>query len=208
MTIYISVSNFSFLIHTLDGYTNKSIMINVENKCIVYSQSSILALKQTITPDVYSLENDIIIFNLIDKRYDTIKTIAIKTDTFEAHIATYLTKICDLSNHPMGVSLNYLFSSIDINSENHSEVECKVKAIFYIINVNYFSDEKNLFFKIKSIIFKQIFNREKVTLDSLSAHFFVSRRKMQYILSKNNITFLKLVNGIKVEVALIKKNLL
>ncbi|WP_000260283.1 hypothetical protein [Vibrio metoecus] len=102
----------------------------------------------------------------------------------------------DVLSHPMYHIIVNLLNSVN-SKDNHVISGHKIGAIVNILSITNTLDGQ--IEKFSSYIRKKIVNKEPISLDSLCSDHYMSRRKAQYIFSRNNTTYAKMVKDIKNE---------
>lgn len=98
--------------------------------------------------------------------------------------------------HPLYTAIHKLIGCVDPNEEK-KVISHKLATIINLLSITDFFEYDSILDDVHFYIRKRIIKGERFSLDDLANDFFMSRRKMQYIFSSNNTTFINTVKSIK-----------
>lgn len=131
------------------------------------------------------------------------KSISVPFDLLPGNVVDQL-KINKLEQHPLYFTIESLLRSTSASDERNN-ISHKTSAIINILSIDDFLEKKNIINDIEIYLRKKLINREKINLDILAKDFCMSRRKIQYVFSENNTTYIKVISKIKMELITYKK---
>ncbi|NLS11814.1 hypothetical protein HGP28_02780 [Vibrio sp. SM6] len=102
----------------------------------------------------------------------------------------------NLTYHPLCIAITTLLKSTNTD-ELDTENNYKINAIMDLLSITKIEDKSNIITDIRLFLEKNVIQNKKIDLDILAAAFYMSRRKMQYVLSEHGWTYRKLVEDIK-----------
>lgn len=100
--------------------------------------------------------------------------------------------------HPLYASIDLILKSISLN-DSKDNVNLKLKSIIYNLSLNDLLEKYDFIEDVKIHVKREMAFGKKISLDALCAHFNMSRRKMQYMFTENETTYLKVIKAIKDE---------
>ncbi|NLS11664.1 hypothetical protein HGP28_02015 [Vibrio sp. SM6] len=123
------------------------------------------------------------------------KALIIPFDVLNPH-AVDIYKTTSLNQNPFYLTLEMILKNISIEDES-SQINYKVSAIANLLSIYNSFEEEDILEKIKIKIELYVNKGESFNLDRLSYDFCMSRRKMQYLLKENGLTFRTLSASVK-----------